>query len=187
MTATSHQTIRLSRGRHSSPEEGACVMELASMLAGERFTDHPESVCPVIGSFLRTYNDSIDDERRQDLYYYASRVVGSRSSEEVQQARSEYVERWTRKLRRERRKRFLLPRTLVMLWPGTAVGIDAAFAVHEACRRGADGHGHALALIDELLAIGRPVPSQPTRWEIAAPTTSATAEPITPPTMTSIG
>jgi len=41
MGPVTHQTIRLSRGKHSSPEEGACVMELASMLAGEPFSDHP--------------------------------------------------------------------------------------------------------------------------------------------------
>jgi hypothetical protein len=37
----------------------------ATAPAGEPFTDHPLSVCPVIASFLRTYNDSIDSERRQ--------------------------------------------------------------------------------------------------------------------------
>jgi hypothetical protein len=52
-------------------------MELASMLAGEPFSDHPQSVCPVIGTFLRTYNDAIDDEGRQDLYEYASLAVGT--------------------------------------------------------------------------------------------------------------
>ena len=57
MSSVSYQTIKLSTGRHSSPEVGACVMELASMLAGEPFTDQPESVCPVIASFLRAYND----------------------------------------------------------------------------------------------------------------------------------
>ena len=55
MPLVSYQTIKLSTGKHSSPEAGACVMELASMLAGEPFSDHPESVCPVIGSFLRAY------------------------------------------------------------------------------------------------------------------------------------
>jgi hypothetical protein len=34
------------RGQHANPERGVCVMELASMLAGEPFTDHPRSVCP---------------------------------------------------------------------------------------------------------------------------------------------
>src|SRR5688500_13699426 len=80
MTPTSHQTTRLSMGRHRSPAEGACVMELASMLEGREFTDTPDSVCPVIRDFLRSYNDRIDDERRQDLYACASAVVGSRST-----------------------------------------------------------------------------------------------------------
>jgi hypothetical protein len=45
-TPVSHQTIRLSKGKHASAEQGACVMELASMLGGEPFNDHPGSVCP---------------------------------------------------------------------------------------------------------------------------------------------
>ena len=84
----SHQTVRLSVGKHRSPEDGACVMELASMLAGEPFSDHPSSVCPVIGSFMRAYNDSVDDEHRQDLYAYASAIVGSRAGDEVERART---------------------------------------------------------------------------------------------------
>jgi hypothetical protein len=39
MSPVSHQTIKLSKGKHRAPEDGACVMELASMLAGESFTD----------------------------------------------------------------------------------------------------------------------------------------------------
>src|SRR5438477_10604249 len=94
MSPVTHQTVRLSKGKHSSPEEGACVVELASMLAGEPFSDHPTSVCPVIGSFLRAYNDAVDDLRRQDLYGCASDVVGSRSSEEVQRARAGRLTDW---------------------------------------------------------------------------------------------
>jgi hypothetical protein len=74
---TSHQTVILGRGRHSDPSKGACVMELASMLAGERFSDHPRSVCPVIGRYLRALNDGLDDERRQGLYALAAAVVGT--------------------------------------------------------------------------------------------------------------
>jgi hypothetical protein len=77
---TSHQTVTLARGRHSDPSKGACVMELASMLAGERFSDHPRSVCPVIGRYLRTLNDGLGDERRQDLYALAAAVVGTAGS-----------------------------------------------------------------------------------------------------------
>ena len=62
----SHQTVRLSRGRHRSSSAGVCVMELASMLADEPFSDRSKSMSPCVGAFLRTYNDGLDDERRQD-------------------------------------------------------------------------------------------------------------------------
>jgi hypothetical protein len=78
MRAPTHQTVKLGRGKHASPSEGACVMELASMLAGESFDDHPKSVCPVIGMVLRAYNDGVDDARRQELYRWAAEVVGTR-------------------------------------------------------------------------------------------------------------
>ena len=74
---TSHQTVVLAVGRHERPEDGACVMELASMLSGEPFGDHPRSVCPVIGRFLRTLNDGLCDERRQELVELAALAVGT--------------------------------------------------------------------------------------------------------------
>jgi len=84
MPETMHQTVKLSRGKHSSPQRGACVMELASMLAGEPFSDRPDCVCPVLAGFLRVYNDQLDDDRRQDLFAYEARVVGSRSASVAQ-------------------------------------------------------------------------------------------------------
>lgn len=45
------------------------------MLAGEKFSDHPATVSPVIAAFLRTYNDGLDDRRRQDLHPLASLIV----------------------------------------------------------------------------------------------------------------
>jgi len=78
MAEVTHQTARLSPGRHRSPEHGTCVMELASMLAGEPFTDRPRTVCPVVATVLRTYNDVVDDVQRQDLYRYAAESVGTR-------------------------------------------------------------------------------------------------------------
>ncbi len=74
---TTHQTVRLRRGKHQSPRDGACVMELASMLAGEEFTDAPAAVCPILAAFMRAYNDAVDDDRRQDLYGFAARAVGT--------------------------------------------------------------------------------------------------------------
>jgi hypothetical protein len=70
-------TVRLARGKHASPESGACVMELASMLSGEPFCDHPRSVCPVIAAFLRVYNDELCDHDRPALLAYASSTIGT--------------------------------------------------------------------------------------------------------------
>ena len=57
MSETSFQTVRLCRGKHWSPAQGACVMELSSMIAGEPFTDRPASVCRVIAG-LRVATDA---------------------------------------------------------------------------------------------------------------------------------
>jgi hypothetical protein len=67
MTALSYQTVRLTHGRHSSRHAGVCVMELASVLGHEPFGDRARSASPTIGAFLRTYNDGLDDVRRQHL------------------------------------------------------------------------------------------------------------------------
>jgi hypothetical protein len=155
MSPVNYQTIKLSKGKHTSPEDGACVMELASMLSGESFTDHPASVCPVIGSFLRSYNDSIDDRRRQSLYEYASKVVGSRGSHRIQEARAARLAEWAEAMHRSRPTWFLRSplRALTRLRkpPIDAVG---SYAVHSIHKHNDATHTAALALVDELLAIG---------------------------------
>jgi hypothetical protein len=157
MSAVTHQTVKLSKGKHSSPESGACVMELASMLAGEPFSDHPASVCPVIGSFMRAYNDSIDERRRQDMYGYASRVVDSRSSAAVEQVRAERIVEWAAQIRPRRWTRTLPARmrahALRHKPPADSLG---AHAVHAIRRHSEETHSAALKLIDELLEIRTP-------------------------------
>jgi len=164
MSLVSHQTIRLSAGKHSSPKEGACVMELASMLAGESFTDHPACVCPVIGSFLRAYNDSVGDERRQDLYRYVSMVVGSLASAEIERARAERLVAWSSENFRRRWARFF-PRPVArvmshMRKPPIPLDALGAHAVHSIPRHTDETHATALNLIEELVTIGdRPAPA----------------------------
>src|SRR5918912_3551116 len=87
MSSPSHQTVRLARGRHASRSSGVCVMELASMLAHEPFSDRARSISPTIGAFLRTYNDGVDDARRQDLYPVASAIVGTAARRAVERER----------------------------------------------------------------------------------------------------
>ena len=156
LSPVTHQTVRLSKGKHSSPEEGACVMELASMLAGEPFSDHPASACPVIGSFLRAYNDSVGDERRQDLYAYAAEIVGSRRGAAVQRRRAERVAEWAIEMQRRRWTR-VLPlsrlRTIGLHRQPSAHAIGT-YAVRAIPRHTEETHREALALIDALLTMG---------------------------------
>ena len=56
-----------SRGRHSSPAAGTCLMEMASVLAAEPFTDHPECVPPALALAARLVNDHVADSVRQGL------------------------------------------------------------------------------------------------------------------------
>jgi hypothetical protein len=155
MSPANYQTIRLSKGKHTDPVDGACVMELASMLADEPFTDHPASVCPVIGSLLRSYNDSIDAERRQDLYEYASKVVGSRADARTRQRRAARLAEWAEEMQRSRRTWFLLRSPMRALGRLRRPPIDAigTYAVHSIPRHTDKTHASTLALIDELLGM----------------------------------
>jgi hypothetical protein len=47
----------LSRGKHRNPRRGACFMELASFLAGERWSDHPSCTHPLLAEVARNVND----------------------------------------------------------------------------------------------------------------------------------
>jgi hypothetical protein len=155
MSPVSYQTIRLSNGKHTDPDDGACVMELASMLAGEAFTDHPASVCPVIGSFLRSYNDSIDSRRRQSLYEYASKVVGSRGSVKTQHTRAARLAEWAEDMQRSRRTWLLVAPPLRAIGRLRRPPIDAigTYAVRSIRKHTDQTHASVLALIDELLEI----------------------------------
>ena len=66
----------LSRGRHRSPRKGACFMEMASFLAGERWSDHPVCTHPVLADLARWVNDMLDDAHRQRLVMMVPEVVG---------------------------------------------------------------------------------------------------------------
>jgi hypothetical protein len=129
-------------------------MELASMLAGEPFGDRPDCLCPVIGAFLRAYNDSIDDNRRQDLYAYAAEVVGSRACAGVERARVEWLNEWTERRRRSSRTRRLLPSWLraIAFYPPSGE-LAGTVAAHSVRRHTDETHAAALGLLDELLRI----------------------------------
>jgi hypothetical protein len=158
--APSHQTVKLARGAHRSPDDGVFVMELASMLAGERFTDHPRSACRVIVSFLRSYNDAVDERQRQDLYAYASKVVGTRGRRAVVRARRELCLRWAAEREGRRPPRFRLP---AYLCHPTTAAQQAARAAVSTPRP--DSHEAALAFLDRLIDVGSAHTSESLRGE----------------------
>src|SRR5262245_32928804 len=51
----------LTRGKHRNPRKGACFMELASYLAGERWSDHPRRPHPLLRYLARLVNDPTSD------------------------------------------------------------------------------------------------------------------------------
>lgn len=71
----------LSAGRHRNPRKGACFMEMASFLAGERWSDHPACTHPLLASLARLVNDALGDEARTRIVELIPEVVGLTSSD----------------------------------------------------------------------------------------------------------
>jgi hypothetical protein len=66
----------LSAGRHRNAKRGACFMEFASYLAGERWSDHPSCTHPSLAALARLVNDLTSDAERSKLSTHISSVVG---------------------------------------------------------------------------------------------------------------
>ena len=71
----------LSRGKHRRPRKGACFMEFASYLAGERWSDHPACTHPLLALLARHVNDCVSDEARQALVGLVPDVIGLTGSD----------------------------------------------------------------------------------------------------------
>jgi hypothetical protein len=125
-------------------------MEVASMLADEPFSDEPRCVCPVIAEFLRTYNDQVDDARRQDLYAYAALVVDTRHTHAGERRRADLCLDWW--LAESSARRVQLRRFLWMLPPSSAArDIEIAHRTARWAAASPDRHADALRLIDAMV------------------------------------
>lgn len=123
------------------------------MLAGERFTDRPASVCPVIGAILRVYNDNLSDLLRGDLYRYAAESVGTRGGYGLQCSRAGLALSWARARHARRSGRWRKAPTEPD--PGWSPDLIAEYVISSLGRRvGADAHAAMLGLLDELIALG---------------------------------
>lgn len=66
----------LSPGSHRRARKGACFMELASFLAGERWSDHPPCTHRLLAALARDVNDHVSDVARQRLAPLIPDVIG---------------------------------------------------------------------------------------------------------------
>ncbi len=89
-------TRSLSEGAHKSIQDGMCVMEAASYVSGEQWSDAPSCACPVISSFLRSWNDRLpsDAERDRLLKPLIAEIIGTRSTRAVEERRSYMALDW---------------------------------------------------------------------------------------------
>jgi hypothetical protein len=152
MERINHQTVSLSPGRHHTPADGMCVMELASVLADEPFSDRPRSVSANLAALLRGYNDGIDDARRQALKRFAAASIGTAGSRAAERRRRAII-----------RAAFSDLRAPGGFWSAVVrryAAADAYPAARSLGRRVAVGddeqlHRRILALVDELVAVER--------------------------------
>lgn len=71
----------LARGKHRNPRQGACFMEMASFLAGERWSDRPACTHPLLSTLARLVNDNLPDDERQHLARLIPSVIGLNSDD----------------------------------------------------------------------------------------------------------
>jgi hypothetical protein len=70
----------LSPGRHRNPRKGACFMEFASYLAGERWSDSPQCTHPLLAHLARLVNDVSTAGERSRLVPMIPSVIGLNGS-----------------------------------------------------------------------------------------------------------
>ena len=71
----------LEQGVHGNPRHGSNVLELASVLAGDRWSANPDSVHPALAAAADTVNDLMTDDRRRLLVPLAPWLLGTNSAD----------------------------------------------------------------------------------------------------------
>src|SRR5215208_4782445 len=153
--------VRLEPGSHRTPHDGVCIVELASIVGGERLSDRPRCVCPVLAAFLRGWNDRASYADRQRLEPYAAVVVGTGGSRTISRIRRDICLSWAgadldrgalRRVAARLRMRARIAWT-VGVWPSIRLwGGAGAYAARVCIARG--GTDEAFALLDRLLGVG---------------------------------
>jgi hypothetical protein len=160
-------SVRLEAGSHRSPADGVCIVELASIIGGEPFSDNPRCVDRVVAAFLRAWNDRAGYADRQRLYPYASHVVGTGGYRRTSRIRRDLCLSWAgaeldrgplRRVAARLRMRAVIAWT-VGLWPALRLKAGAgSYAARVCFARG--GSEEAFSLLDRLLEVAAPPAAQ---------------------------
>jgi hypothetical protein len=81
----------LKSGTHKSFDDGACIMELVSYVAGEKWSDRPECSCQTLTTLAIGINDRVDEETRQKLKSIVPLIINTRGTREDRIARSRFI------------------------------------------------------------------------------------------------
>ena len=88
----------LKSGNHKPPNGHfeACVMEAVAYVAGEPWSDKPECACPIISSFLRSWNDALptDADRDRLLKPLIPKLVNTRGDKALEEKRALMAADW---------------------------------------------------------------------------------------------
>lgn len=67
---------QLRAGWHLGPDDGTCLMEHVSQLAGVKFTDTPRCTDPLLAALAQLVNDAVSDRTRPQLLRFAHQLAG---------------------------------------------------------------------------------------------------------------
>ncbi|HXI16861.1 MAG TPA: hypothetical protein VNM48_10845 [Chloroflexota bacterium] len=88
--------ITFAHGSHTSINDGGCAMEWAAWVAGEKHSDRPACVSPVIAAFGRAWNDALptDADRDRLLKPLVPLLIGTRTGPEDDATRAWLATDW---------------------------------------------------------------------------------------------
>ena len=88
------QVRPLGRGAHSD-HKAMCIMEAVAFVAGEPWSDAPVCSSLVISAFLRRWNDTLNDDRRDALLRpLILRLIGTSGSDALEMRRAILAADW---------------------------------------------------------------------------------------------
>ena len=90
------EALTLAQGSHKEKQDAYCVMEAVAYVAGEPWSDAPTCACPVITTFMVTWNDSLPSNKDRDrlLKPLVPLLVDTRSTKAIERVRSYMALDW---------------------------------------------------------------------------------------------